>query len=88
MTIAETQVVAASAIENIDIAQRSKDGIVPTETESVQEPDDRLSKAVYLKLVSAGFSFFVAGVNDGSIGTLTPYIIRQYNINTAIVSSM
>lgn len=35
-----------------------------------------------------GFSFFVAGVNDSSIGALTPYINREYNINSAIVSNM
>lgn len=40
------------------------------------------------KLLSVGFSFFVAGINDGSIGALLPYVIREYNINTAIVSSL
>ncbi|KAL7911477.1 MFS general substrate transporter [Trichoderma velutinum] len=84
----ETQAIVENATENIDIAQRDKDGVVSNETEPVQGPGDRLTKYVYLKLVSAGFSFFVAGVNDGSIGTLTPYVIRQYNINTAIVSSI
>ncbi|KAK0117177.1 hypothetical protein ONS96_013010 [Cadophora gregata f. sp. sojae] len=46
------------------------------------------SQVPYLKLMSAGFSFFVAGVNDGSTGALVPYIIRDYGINTAIVSSV
>lgn len=46
----------------------------------------KLSKGTLLKVISAGFSFFVAGVNDGSIGALLPYIIREYKINTAIVS--
>ncbi|KAF5641072.1 bypass of stop codon 6 [Fusarium tjaetaba] len=41
-----------------------------------------------LKILSAGFSFFVAGVNDGSIGALVPHIIRDYNVTTAIVSSV
>lgn len=39
-----------------------------------------------LKLVAAGFSFFVSGINDGSIGPLIPYIIREYNLTTAVVS--
>ncbi|EGR47476.1 uncharacterized protein TRIREDRAFT_79202 [Trichoderma reesei QM6a] len=43
---------------------------------------------MYLKLISAGFSFFVAGVNDGAIGALIPYFIRDYNVTTAIVSSV
>lgn len=48
----------------------------------------KLDNEVYIKVISAGFSFFVAGVNDGSIGALLPYIIREYNITTAIVSAM
>ncbi|EFY96735.2 Major facilitator superfamily domain, general substrate transporter [Metarhizium robertsii ARSEF 23] len=46
------------------------------------------SPAATLKLISVGFSFFVAGVNDGSTGALLPYVIREYGISTAIVSSV
>ncbi|KAG9497491.1 hypothetical protein J7337_010352 [Fusarium musae] len=46
------------------------------------------STSQLLKIFSAGFSFFVAGVNDGSIGALVPHIIRDYNVTTAIVSSV
>ncbi|KAF5710645.1 bypass of stop codon 6 [Fusarium mundagurra] len=46
------------------------------------------STSELLKILSAGFSFFVAGVNDGSIGALVPHIIRDYNVTTAIVSSV
>ncbi|KAK5655242.1 hypothetical protein OQA88_5809 [Cercophora sp. LCS_1] len=41
-----------------------------------------------VRLISAGYSFFVAGVNDGSLGSLIPYVVRLYGINTAIVSSL
>ena len=41
-----------------------------------------------LKIMSASFSFLVAGVNDGSVGAIIPYVIREYNVNTAIVSSV
>ncbi|KAK3994284.1 major facilitator superfamily domain-containing protein [Cladorrhinum sp. PSN332] len=44
--------------------------------------------ATILKLFTAGFSFFVAGVNDGSIGPLIPHVIRDYEITTAIVSTL
>jgi hypothetical protein len=44
--------------------------------------------AELFKIFSAGFSFFVAGVNDGSIGALVPHIIRDYDVTTAIVSSV
>jgi fucose permease len=57
------------------------DGTEPSTTRS----QDR---GTTLKLLSAGFSFFVAGVNDGSTGALIPYVIRSYGITTAVVSSL
>lgn len=47
-----------------------------------------LDTMTLLKLLSAGFSFFVAGVNDGSTGALIPYVIREYGISTAVVSGL
>jgi hypothetical protein len=38
------------------------------------------------KLLSAGFSFFVAGTNDGSIGALIPYMIESYKIDTSLIA--
>ncbi|KAK2809474.1 hypothetical protein FQN50_003742 [Emmonsiellopsis sp. PD_5] len=54
------------------------------------EPDNDTSpppeiKWLYPKLISAGFSFFVAGVNDGSLGALIPYVLRTYNLQTNLV---
>ncbi|GFF44480.1 bypass of stop codon protein 6, partial [Aspergillus udagawae] len=40
----------------------------------------------YLKLISAAFSFFVAGINDGSLGSLIPYIRQGYHIDTNLVA--
>lgn len=57
----------------------------PPYAASAEEPV-RLSPKVVLKLLSAGFSFFVAGVNDGSIGTMIPYVLRGYGINTSFVA--
>ncbi|WPH03687.1 Hypothetical protein R9X50_00657000 [Acrodontium crateriforme] len=37
---------------------------------------------IRLKLISCIFCFFNAGINDGSLGALIPYILRQYNIST------
>lgn len=39
-----------------------------------------------LKLLGSGFSFFVAGANDGSIGALLPYILSSYHIGTSLIS--
>jgi len=46
------------------------------------------NRVLMLKLVSAGFSFFVAGVNDGSVGALIPYFMREYGISTTVVSTV
>ncbi|KAI0840250.1 MFS general substrate transporter [Hypoxylon sp. FL0890] len=38
------------------------------------------------KLVVAGYSFFCAGVNDGTLGPLIPYIISSFGIGTGEVA--
>lgn len=45
-----------------------------------------MSKADLLRVLTAGYFFFCAGVNDGSIGPLIPYLLQAYDINTNIVS--
>lgn len=81
-----------TAVENVeltDLAQGSShEETGPRETQPEEGPNESLSKLAYLRLISASFSFFVAGTNDGSIGALIPYIIRDHNISTAIVSSV
>lgn len=49
----------------------------------LQQPLDFATKA---KLVCAGYSFFCAGVNDGSLGPIIPYLLKSYNIGTNFVS--
>ncbi|KAH6614616.1 major facilitator superfamily domain-containing protein [Chaetomium sp. MPI-SDFR-AT-0129] len=53
-----------------------------------QNDPPKRDRATLLKLLSASFSFFVAGVNDGSIGALIPYFMRQYGISMTVVSSV
>lgn len=45
-----------------------------------------LVKRLHLKLFSAAFSFFVAGANDGSMGALLPYILKDYHIGTGLIA--
>ena len=52
------------------------------------EGEPHLDRKTLLRIISAAFSFLVAGSSDGSIGALIPYMIRTHHINTAIVSSM
>ena len=44
------------------------------------------SRDTLFKLASAGLSFLCAGLNDGSLGALIPYILRSYHIDTDLVS--
>jgi len=51
------------------------------ETEPTSPPPKQL-----LKLLSAGFSFFVAGANDGCLGSLVPYMLTTYSIPPSLIS--
>ncbi|GFF22359.1 bypass of stop codon protein 6 [Aspergillus udagawae] len=51
----------------------------------VETPHQQVHRP-YLKLISAAFSFFVAGINDGSLGSLIPYIRQGYHIDTNLVA--
>lgn len=66
--------------EHQETVQRSHvhDAETPNEVE--------LSRDTIFKLATTGLSFFFAGMNDGSLGSLIPYLIRSYNISTDLVS--
>ena len=69
-----------SPAPGVDIAQ---DETTISQPVDVQPPID---KATLLRLIAAGYSFFCAGVNDGSLGPLIPYLLRSYGISTNFVS--
>lgn len=53
----------------------------------VFESEGPLTTPVIIKLISCAFAFFIAGVNDGSIGALIPYMLRFYDIGTGSVTA-
>jgi hypothetical protein len=62
---------------------------------SVQTPDQSLdiepltpTEVPYVRIFSVCFCFFIGGVNIGSLGAVIPYMIRDYNVSTAVVSSV
>ncbi|EJU01334.1 MFS general substrate transporter [Dacryopinax primogenitus] len=60
---------------------------------AVSEPpgsgDDSLTaRQASLKLLSCCVCFLVAGLNDGSLGALLPYLIGTYNISPSLVGIM
>ncbi|KAH8433298.1 uncharacterized protein LDX57_010934 [Aspergillus melleus] len=63
---------------------RGSPSVAPDERAEWQRPTRPPSP--YIKVFSAGFSFFVAGVNDGSLGSVIPYLIRTYEIDTNMVA--
>ncbi|KAM0186309.1 hypothetical protein ACHAPI_011795 [Fusarium lateritium] len=80
----ETRQTDVFELRNLD----SPNGSANSANDTEPPPTTKPTRAELLKIFSAGFSFFVAGVNDGSIGALIPHIIRDYDVTTAIVSSV
>jgi hypothetical protein len=78
-------------VEDIELVPIDRDARDANDgdTRPTQEPyeKNRDWKRLF-QLISCGVSFFVAGVNDGSLGALLPYIIRSYGLTTAIASSV
>lgn len=56
--------------------------------EGPETQSQKLDRRSILKLVCAGFSFFLAGTNDGTTGPLLPYMLHEYNISTGLVTVM
>lgn len=64
---------------------------VPRASGPTLDADDEansLTKDNISKILAAGFSFFFAGTNDGSLGALIPYILRTYHVGTEYVALM
>ncbi|KAK2763184.1 hypothetical protein FQN54_009820 [Arachnomyces sp. PD_36] len=59
-----------------------------TSSEEASDPTTPAPPVPVLKLISCGLSFFVAGTNDGSIGTLIPYILKSYNVGTSLIAAL
>ncbi|KAI2733697.1 hypothetical protein CBS147332_712 [Penicillium roqueforti] len=73
-------------IETIVLQTRASTETIPAENETFQDSRSPEPKWMYAKILSAGLSFFVAGVNDGSLGSIIPYVIRTYDIGTNMVA--
>lgn len=86
-TITQQEHALTESYELADVSKQAPSRDAPEPATNPEPGDeDGLDKRTLLKLVAAGFSFFMSGVNDGSVGSLLPYMIRDYNISTAVVS--
>ncbi|KGO43904.1 Major facilitator superfamily domain, general substrate transporter [Penicillium expansum] len=72
--------------ETIVLQTRASTEAIPTEHDISHDSRPPEPKWMYIKILSAGLSFFVAGVNDGSLGSIIPYVLRTYNIGTNMVA--
>ena len=93
MSTTTTQLEPAGVIESYQLSNLSDKPSSPERAPSAEPEipgDDQqppgLDRATKLKLIAAGFSFFVSGTNDGSIGALIPYVLREFELTTAIAS--
>ncbi|RTE77831.1 hypothetical protein BHE90_007714 [Fusarium euwallaceae] len=85
-TVTQTETSSVPATFELQSQRESpRNSLNDPEPENVS---DKPSKADLLRIMSVAFSFFVAGVNDGSVGALVPHVIRDYKVTTAIVSAV
>lgn len=86
----EAQPVGLSEAHELQSVKKVPTKSPSTSSEQQQEPTGppKVGADVYFKIVATGLSFFVSGINDGSVGALMPYFIREYNLNIAVVSTV
>ncbi|CAO2650156.1 Nn.00g014480.m01.CDS01 [Neocucurbitaria sp. VM-36] len=87
-TVLETAQEPATALEEIELqpVAHSTDAVRSEGEGRAVSGETRLTKRTLLKVIAASISFFFAGNNDGSLGALTPYILRTYNVGTEYVA--
>ncbi|KAI0168226.1 major facilitator superfamily domain-containing protein [Pestalotiopsis sp. NC0098] len=89
MTTTQTIVAEPQQIPLTQLNERPKQTDIEASAPTQEAPIDAVdaqTKAPIFKLVVAGFSFFCAGVNDGTLGPLIPYILKTFGIGTGDVA--
>lgn len=81
-----TRAKPTAAIPNISLSTLK--AVAPTNetSQQVENAGTLPHPKTTLRLLSAGFSFFVAGTNDGSLGALLPYILTTYHAKTSLIA--
>jgi hypothetical protein len=88
-TVVETGQKSSADPEATEMQTRRDNGEShPVEGHTLNVKDTALTHANLLKVLATSLSFFFAGNNDGSLGALTPYILRTYKIGTGYVALM
>lgn len=83
-----TPVATPEAVQDVERANTVQAVVVvaPGSPLTVTAERTSMDPRVRAKIASVTLAFFVAGVNDGSLGALVSYIIAGYGITTGYVS--
>ncbi|KAF2972695.1 hypothetical protein GQX73_g1009 [Xylaria multiplex] len=87
-----TQTAVAEAAQSYPLTELNREPKVedPEQSSEQQLPEseaiDREPATPFLKLIVAGYSFFCAGVSDGTLGPLIPYILSSFHIGTGEIA--
>jgi hypothetical protein len=89
-TMTQTQVEHLAQVEAVELQtmQPKSSNQGGEEGPTIMNEEPKLSRHDLLKVVAASMSFFFAGNNDGSLGALTPYILRTYHVGTEWIALM
>ncbi|KAI0123000.1 major facilitator superfamily domain-containing protein [Xylariales sp. AK1849] len=82
--VAEPHQIPITELELQPVSQDAE-ASVPA-TEPPEDAVEREAASPIFKLIIAGYSFFCAGVNDGTLGPLIPYILSTFRIGTGEVA--
>ncbi|KAI1191965.1 major facilitator superfamily domain-containing protein [Nemania serpens] len=80
----EAQSYQLSELNDQPIVQGPESSI--EQQQPVSEVVDRQPATPVLKLLVAGYSFFCAGISDGTLGPLIPYILSSFHIGTGEIA--
>ncbi|KAH7130251.1 major facilitator superfamily domain-containing protein [Dendryphion nanum] len=90
MPLKDTQANRAQQVPRLtDIELRDVQAATETnhgDEDAEADTSNSLTTRNVLKIAAIGFSLFFSSTNDGSLGALTPYIIRSYNVGTEYVA--
>jgi hypothetical protein len=88
-TVAETMQKSSAGPEETELQPvRNHGESHPAEGHTLNVKETALTRTNLLKVLATSLSFFFAGNNDGSLGALTPYILRTYKVGTGYVALM
>jgi hypothetical protein len=83
-----TKTMTTASPEEIELETNQPDKNTHLERSQPANDDTSLTCKTLFRVIAASISFFFAGNNDGSLGALTPYILRTYGVGTEYVALM